>query len=168
MQSERIEANRRAYERLLKDDNYADVRFNPTNGALSAIHKDHFFDPTIGRFGVPRGDYERISTEILYKYGYSIILCSEKYGYKVKNPEGYLNGKLFDIKSVEGTGKNNVINNFKGASKKGVESIVLYYHDKSVFSEKQLREGYQFYLRNSQSKQIQFVYYIMNNKLHTL
>jgi len=33
-------------------DNYTVVRFNPINGALSAIHKDHFFDPTIGRFGI--------------------------------------------------------------------------------------------------------------------
>ena len=65
---------------------------------------------------------------------------------------GFLNGKLFDIKGVEGTGKNNIINKFKGASKKEVESIVLYYHDKTIFSEKQIREGYQFYLRNSQNK----------------
>ena len=31
--SDRIEANRKEYERLIKDDNYTDVRFNQKNGA---------------------------------------------------------------------------------------------------------------------------------------
>ena len=39
--SERIEANRKEYERLLKDDNYTDVRFNPENWSLAATHKEH-------------------------------------------------------------------------------------------------------------------------------
>ena len=166
--SEKIEANRREYERLLKDDDYTEVRFNPKNGALAAIHRDHRFDPTIGIFGIPRGDYERIAFSTLYDYGMCVILNSEISGYKIKTPEGFLNGKLFDIKGVEGTGKNNIINNFKGASKKGVESIVFYYHDKTVFSKKQLREGYQFYLRNSRNKNLQNIYYIVDGKLYAL
>ena len=43
--ADRIEANSKEYVRLLEDDNYTDVRFNPKNGALSAIHKEHRFDP---------------------------------------------------------------------------------------------------------------------------
>jgi len=70
----RIEANRKEYERLLKDDDYTDVRFNPRNGALSAIHREHNFDPTIGIFGIPRGNYERISLDVLYDYGNCVIL----------------------------------------------------------------------------------------------
>jgi len=38
-QEKKVEANRIEYERLLKDENYIEVRFNPKNGALSAIHK---------------------------------------------------------------------------------------------------------------------------------
>ena len=71
--ADKIEANKIEYERLLKDDNYANVRFNPRNGALSAIHKEHRFDPTIGIFGIPRGDYERISLNVLYDYGNCLL-----------------------------------------------------------------------------------------------
>ena len=76
--SEKIEVNRKEYELLLKDPNYMDVRFNPKNGGLSAIHKDHNFDPTIGLFKIARGDYERISLNVLYNYGNSVILGSAK------------------------------------------------------------------------------------------
>ena len=103
--SDRIEANRKEYYRLLIDGNYTDVRFNPKNGALLAIHKKHYFDPTIGIFEIPRGKYEKIASEVLFDYGMSVILNSEISGYQVKTPEGFLNGKLFDIKGIEGSGK---------------------------------------------------------------
>ena len=166
--SKRIEVNRKEYERLFKDANYMDVRFNPKNGGLSAIHKDHNFDPTIGLFKIARGDYERISLNVLYNYGNSVILGSEKLGRYVKASEGLLNGKHFDIKGVEGAGKNNIINNIKNANKKNVESVVLYYHEENLFSENQIRDGYQSYLRNSKSKRIKNVYYIVNGELHKL
>ena len=38
--SEKIETNRKEYERLMKDGKYPDVRFNPKNGALAAIHRE--------------------------------------------------------------------------------------------------------------------------------
>ena len=103
----KIETNRREYERLLNDDNYTDVRFNPKNGALAAIHKEHHFDPTIGKFGIPRGDYERISLDVLYEYGMSVVLDSEYTKDGVKTPEGFLDGKYFDIKGIEGIGGRN-------------------------------------------------------------
>ena len=164
----KIEANRKEYERLTKDDNYTDVRFNPRNGALSAIHKEHNFDPTIGIFGIPRGDYERISLDVLYDYGNSVILGSEKMGREIKTSEGHLNGILFEIKGIEGISKYNIIKDIKDASKKQAEVVVLYYHDITLFSEKQIRESYQSYLRNSKSKRIKFINYIVENKLYTL
>jgi len=166
--SDRIEANRKEYERLIKDDNYTDVRFNQKNGALAAIHKEHRFDHALGIFGIPRGDYERISLDVLYEYGNAIVLGAERSDYKIRVPEGLLNGKKFDIKGVEGIGKNNIINNFKDTNKKRAETIVLYYHDMIMFSEKQLQEDYQSYLRNSKSKRIQQVYYIIDRKLYAL
>jgi hypothetical protein len=164
----RIEANRAEYERLKKDGNYVDVRFNPKTGALSAIHKEHKFDPTIGIFGIERGKYERISLDVLYKYGRSIVLGSEKTPRGVKAAEGILDGKLFDIKGVEGTGSNNIINNIKDASKKGAKSLVLYYHDKKMFSRTQISESYNRYFRTSKSKRIKTVYYIVDGKLYLL
>ena len=142
--------------------------FDEFSGGYMVYHKDHFFDPTIGKFGIPRGDYERNASKVLVKYGKRVVLCSEKQEYREKTPDGLLNGILFDIKGIEGIGKNNIINNLKSANKKGVESIVFYFHDKKLFSEKQLIESYQFYLRNSKSKRIQQVYYIVDKKLYLL
>jgi hypothetical protein len=166
--ADRIEANRKEYYRLLNDCNYTNVRFNEKTGGLAAIHREHNFDPTVGIFGIPRGDYERISLDVLYEYGNSVILGSEKLGRKTKIAEGYLNEKLFEIKAIEGNSENNIIKDIKDASKKHAEIIVLYYHDKSLFSEKQIRKSYQSYLRNSTSKRIQHVYYIIDKKLYTL
>jgi hypothetical protein len=164
----RIEANRAEYERLKKDGNYMNVKFNEHTGGLLAIHKEHHFDPTVGKFGIPRGDYERISAETLYRYGRSAILGSEKMPDGVKPPEGLLDGRRFEIKGVESIGKNNIINDLKLASKKKVESIIFYYRDKNIFSEQLLIDGYNFYIRNSKSKRIQKVYYIIKDKLYAL
>ena len=163
----RIEANRQEYERFLKDSSYTDVRFNPRNGALSAIHKEHNFDPTIGKFGIPRGSYERICLDVLYEYGRFAVLGSER-NRSVKMPDGLLDGRKFDIKGVEGVGKQNIANNLKEANKKGAEVVVLYYHDKNLLDTLQIKASYQSYLRNSKSKRIQHLYYIVDGKLHVL
>ena len=105
---------------------------------------------------------------MLYDYGMSVILESEKLGREIKVAEGRLNGKTFEIKGIEGDSKNNIIKDMKDASKKRAEIIVLYYYDKNLFSEKQIRESYQSYLRNSKSKRINNVYYILDGKLHTI
>ena len=164
----KIETNRKEYQRFLNDDNYTDVRFNPKNGALSAIHKDHQFDPTIGKFGLPRGNYERITLDVLYDYGRSAILGSERTPRGIQVPDGLLDGYKFEIKGIEGTGKNNIINNLKDANRKGAEAVILYYHDKNLFSEEQIQESYQSYLRNSKSKRIGYLYYIVDRKLYAV
>ena len=152
----------------MKDDNYTDVRFNPENGALAATHKEHNFDNSIGIFGIERGDYERISMDVLYQNGNKVVLESEKTGYKKKVADGVLNEKKFDIKGIEGIGENNIINDIKDVNKKGVESMVFYYHDRNLFDVKRLKEGYNSYLRNSKSKRIKDVYYIVDRKLFKL
>ena len=162
----RIEVNRKEYERLLKDDNYTDVRFNPNNGALSAIHKKHHFDSTKGIFGIERGKYEQISLEVLYEYGRSIIFESEYDKEGVKTPDGLLDGKKFDIKGIEGTSKRNIEYKIYEASNQGAETVVLYFHTKGVFSMQRIIEGYDAYMRNSKSKKVTTLYYILDEKLH--
>ena len=164
----RIEANRKEYERLLKDDDYTDVRFNPRNGALSAIHREHNFDPTIGIFGIPRGNYERISLDVLYDYGNCVILGSEKLGRNIRAIEGFLNGKPFDMKGIEGTGKRNIIDKISDASNKGAETIVLYFHEERFFERQRIVNAYNGYLKLSKTNRIQTVYYIVDNKLFKL
>ena len=141
--------------------------FDENSGGYMTYHKKHHFDPTIGIFGIPRGDYEKITSKILMKYGMKVELSSEKPSDN-KKPDGLLNDKIFDIKAVEGTGKENVLKDIKDASKKGAETVVLYFHKKDWLDEKQIHENYQTYLRNSKSKRIQQVYYIVDGKLHIL
>jgi hypothetical protein len=166
--SDKIEANRIEYERLLKDDNYTDVRFNPRNGALLAIHKEHHFDATIGKYGIPRGDYERIAIEVLYDYGRSVILWSENKGIGIKMPEGLLDGKKFDIKGIEGVGKRNIIDKISDAGGQGAETIVLFYYDAGIFDLHKITKAYKGYLKLSKTNRVQTVYYIINNKLHKI
>ena len=163
-----IEANKKEYERLMQDDNYTEVRFNPKNGALSAIHKDHSFDPTIGKFKIPRGDYERISLDVLYDYGNSIILESEKKGYEVKTPDGLLNGMLFDIKGIEGSSRRAIKDAISKASGQGATIAVLYFHDKSIYNIDIVKNGYVKYLINSQSKRVQTVYCITGKYVYKM
>jgi len=168
--ADRIEANRKEYERLLKDDNYTNVRFNPRNGALTAIHKEHNFDKTVGIFGIERGEYERISLDVLYDYGHRVVFESEKPDNTQKHRrfEGFLDEKRFEIKSIEGTGKRNVEYKIYEASGQDAEIVVLYYHDTSVFSKQRIDEGYKAYMRNSKSKRVNALYYIVDNKLYKI
>ncbi|GHT69195.1 hypothetical protein FACS189452_09770 [Bacteroidia bacterium] len=164
----RIIANKREYERLRADANYTNVKFNDKTGGLLAIHKDHCFDPTIGRFEIPRGDYERIASEVLFNYGHSIILNSEKLARGLSAPEGKLDGKFFDIKGVEGIGKRNLIDKISNASKQGAETVVFYYPDISIFDRQNIRNAYNGYLKLSKNEKIQIVYYIVDKKLYKL
>ena len=163
--ADKIKTNRKEYYRLLKDENYTDVRFNPKNGALLAIHREHHFDSTIGKFGIPRGDYEKTAIHVLYDYGKRVVLWSEK-GIGIKRPEGLLDGKKFEIKSIEGTGKRNIEYKIYEASAQEVETVVLYYHEESLFSKQQVVDGYNAYKRNSKSKRINTLYYIVDKKLY--
>jgi hypothetical protein len=164
----RIEANKAEYERLRKNQNYIDVRFNEKTGGLLAVHREHSFDPTIGKFGIPRGDYERIASEVLEKYGRSVVLESEKEQYKIRISEGKLDGHNFDIKGIEGVGKRNIIDKISEAGRQGAETVVLYYHDTGMFDYDRLVRGYKGYLNISKTKKVRTVYYIIDKKLHKL
>jgi hypothetical protein len=161
-----MEENRKEFERLKNDPDYTEVKFDDKTGGLQATHKDHNFDPAIGIFGIPRGEYEKLVVEILYDYGYKAILESEKAGYKIKTPEGFLNDKIFDIKAIESDGKYTVRNKFLSANKQKVETVVLYYHETSVFSIQKLKEGYGQYINMAKADNIKTIYYIIENKLY--
>jgi hypothetical protein len=164
---QRFAARRLEYERLKADPTYTNVKFDEETGGLLAIHKDHNFDPTIGRFGIPRGDYERIAAEVLYNEGKNVILKSEKLARGLSAPEGTLDGLVFDIKGIEGEGKK-IVRKIAVASKQGAEVVVLYYHRNSNFSVQEITDAYDAYLRNSKSKKIQELYYIVDKKLYRL
>ena len=168
--TDKVEYIKKEYD-AYSDSEWIKAGFDEHSGGYWVYHKEHRFDPTKGIFGIPRGDYERISSEILMNYSMRVVLGSEKQrGNKnwEKIPDGLLNDKLFDIKGVEGMGKENILKDIKDASKKGCETVVLYYHETRLFDEKQIRDNYQTYMRNSKSKRVQQVYYIVDRKLYTL
>jgi hypothetical protein len=161
---ERIASSKREYERLKADPSYTNVRFDSKTGGLMATHKDHNFDPTVGRFGIPRGDYERIAMKVLYEYGMSVIFQSEQMPDSVKTPEGLLEGKRFDIKGIESKGKK-IVRKISEASKQGAEVVVLYYHKSNNFSLQEIKNAYSAYTRNSKSKKVKEIYYIVEGRL---
>lgn len=134
------------YERLKLSEEYKDVIFDKDSGGLSAVHIEHNFDPTIGKFGIPRGDYEKLSTEALRKAGHKVILASEHGETGVKTPDGFLDDIKMDIKGVEGTGKWTIKNKFLSAGKQEVETVILYFHDKDMYSLERVKEGWFYYL----------------------
>ena len=135
---QRIIANRKEYERLKKDPDYFDVAFDPKTGGLKATHKEHNFDPTIGRFGIPRGNYEKITRDALFKKGYNVTLRKETNEIGIKQPDGYVNGKLMDIKGIEG----NLLYSLKRANKQNVETAILYFHEQNMFNLDDVKQKY--------------------------
>jgi hypothetical protein len=147
-------------------DDWVKAGFDDFSGGYKVYHKDHFFDPTIGKFNIPRGDYEKNASEVLAKYGMSVVLRSEKQEYGVKTPDGLLNGILFDIKGIEGNSHRIIKDVISKSSKQGVEITVLYFHDKSMFDMDFIRESYEKYLTNSKSKKVRTVYCVVGKYLY--
>jgi hypothetical protein len=163
----RVEESKQEYERLLADENYFDVRFGQSNGAIHAIHKNHNFDKVIGNYGIPRGDYERNAANVLFTYGLKVILASELAAEGILTPDGWLENLLFDIKGVEGIGKSAIKNKLLAANGANCEAIVFYFHTDKYFSNERMASGYSDYLGTKQGKQdnIKRIYYIIGNKL---
>jgi len=149
-------------------DEWIKAGFDEFSGCYRVYHKNHQFDPTIGKFGIPRGDYEKNASEVLVKYGMNVVLCSEKQEFGVKTPDGLLNGVLFDIKGVEGDSHRIIKEAISKSSKQGVRITVLYFHDKDMFDIDFVREGYEKYLSNSKSKQVKKIYCVVEKYLYRL
>jgi hypothetical protein len=167
MQQNKMPANKAVYKALNEDKDYTEVRFNEKTGGLSAIHKEHKFDRTIGVFGIPRGNYEKIVQDILFHYGRKIIFGSEMSGRGIKMADGWLDDEICDIKGIESMGKYTIRNQFLKANDQGVHSVILYYHKRSVFSEYLLQSGYESYLNTiKKNNQIQKVYYVVETTFY--
>jgi len=166
-QKEMFIKNQKAKFDAYDDEEWVKEYFDEETGGFFVYHKEHQFDKKIGAFKIERGDYEINSAKILARYGKSVELSSEASTGK-KIPDGLLNGRKFDIKGVEGDGKDNIYYDIRDTSKKGAEAIVLYYHKNKFYDEDKIRESYNRYIGNSQSKRLKTVYYIVDDKLHKM
>lgn len=133
---QRYEENKALFDIYKNDENYIDVDFDEISGGLKATHVNHNFDEYIGRFGIKRGEYEKITRDALFKSGYRIILRPEVGD--GKQPDGYINDILMDIKGVEG----NSLYSMKRANKQGVDCCILYFHDKSKYDRNVVEENF--------------------------
>lgn len=148
----KMEQRRELYQQYKDDPNYKDVIFDEKSGGLSAVHILHKFDSDMGLFGIKKGQYEKDCVGVFRKKGHVVILNSEKMGYKVKTPDGYLDGVLMDIKSIESTGKWAVKDKLHDATKQGVECVILYFPKKYLYSIERLNDGWDNFIRDKASQ----------------
>jgi hypothetical protein len=165
--AELLKAAKTKYNSYNTDD-WVQAEFDEFSGGYRVYHKLHQFDPTIGKFGIPRGDYEKNASKVLSKYGMSVALDSEISKRGIKTADGLLNGVLFDVKGVEGKSSRIVKDKISEASKQGAETVVLYYHDKNMFDINFVRDGYEKYLVNSKSKRVKKVYCVVGKYLYRI
>ena len=129
---------RDTYRRLKADPDYTDVHFDKRTSGVKAIHRGHNFDEAVGKYGIPRGEYEKITADALYRKGYVVELIKEDDTKRIPQPDGYINGSLMDIKGVEG----NPLYALMRANKQRVETAVLYFHEANAFSQEQVTAKY--------------------------
>ena len=157
--TDKIEANRKEYERLKQDDNYIDVRFNPKNGGLMATHISHEKNnPKLEKYfeGLTSVDLEKKCQKILFKNGYSCILEKENVrgadGKFITSLDTTTNGKAMDIKSAT----KNAVNYRNMLDEKNIQldkynsradvvksnSVILYFHDPSFYERQKVDRGF--------------------------
>lgn len=150
---ERIEQNRKLYDRLSKDSRYVNVEFNPVNGALKATHRGHNEEKNEGT------RLERKLMDALYSCGHSVILCDEqkkgKDGNRLTALDMILDGVRMDIKSITKNknyygsairGKNDQLYKFNRRSDihEKADTICLYFDDPTMFAPEKITKGYEF------------------------
>ncbi len=137
---QQLEENKKIYEELKKDKDYINVCLDKTSGGVKASHLLHNFNHDTAR-------EELKVQDILHKEGNSVILDkelpakNEKIIDGIKIPDGTFNGYMMDISTIKGAGKNAIKRALHHTEKKGAEVAILYFKEKSFFSEELLNTG---------------------------
>lgn len=114
---QRIEENKKLYDRLSKDKRYKDVEFDETTGGVKATHIGHNLDKVGGK-------YELDVQYSGYKTGHVVILENEKG--EGRHTEGLWDGALFEVAGCETGSANNILRGLKHcASKRETEFAVI-------------------------------------------
>lgn len=141
------EENYQEFLRLCNNPDYYDVTFDERSGGMSAIHKDHQFDKTLGPLGYKRGRYERIVLVALRNHGHRIILDKEDSSlYHMKAYDGFLDGKTAEIKTIEGKGKWAIRTKIEVARKQNASCIIFFFPIPDTFSAERIQSGWNDYL----------------------
>lgn len=160
---ERIKANRQRYRHLEKDGNYEDVKFNKTNGGLTATHKGHISHdgPKAERFfseKITSTELEKECQEHLFRTGHVAILLDEskkRHGNYLPALDIELDGVRMDIRSVTGKGwysnifvkKNDQLRRYNARLdiEEKADSLCLYFHDPSLFDEQKMIKSINYF-----------------------
>ena len=150
---ERIERNKKIYDRLSKDKRYKDVEFNPENGALKATHIGH------NTGNDPGFVFEKKLVDALFKCGHSIILCDEQKkgrdNNKLASLDMILDGVRMDIKSILENKdyygwplfkKNDQLQRFnhRTDTHEKADTLCVYFDDPTMFAPEKITKGYEF------------------------
>ncbi len=165
--SEEFAKRWKKFEELQKDINYYDIEFGK-NAGLKATHKDHNFHPVTGK-------HEKAARDLLFNEGNEIIMLSERADIGVKTPDGLLNDKISDIKTVLGSngtiGKNNIIDKINEGNTQNCDIVILQFPKESVnlFDKVDLKSDFQSSKRilKSRNKEIvvKEVWVILDDKI---
>lgn len=117
----RTPRNEREFQELLNDGFHdAERSYFSESGGFVVTHVDH------NRVSNPEIDLEPLAARILADYGYRVYLDSERsYIENQRTPDGRLNRRTMDIKTINTSGSNTVRSKVDKASGQGVEVVVL-------------------------------------------
>lgn len=143
------EENFQEFIRLRNDPDYYDMTFDEKSGGVSAIHKEHRFDKSVGPFRYPRGDYERFVLKVLRDRGHSVILLSEQQDFfKRKHCDALFDGVYAEIKAVETNGRWVIRRKLSQAEKQGACIALLFFPQRTLFDEERVIAGYLRYIED--------------------
>ena len=180
-----IECARSRYNDYLTDDNYNDVQFNESTGAIMATHVGHNVDNNkkTELFGMSMAQLEKECQQCIFDMGHTAILRDES----KHDPNGAkgdmlpaldleLDGIVMDIRSITTNGyygnaltaKNKQLGNVKRKTGESSDSVCLYFHDSTLFNEAKLLNDMQWYKRRivelGSKQRIKHVYVVVNGE----
>lgn len=151
-----IDKNKQLYNNLKDDPDYYDVEYDTKSGGVKAVHKGHIIHSSKNEktyFGnLTSTDLELKCQDILFKNGRSCILLDETkfdaHGKQLPQLDSETDGEVMDIKAITEKGKKTIRNainskkkqlrNFNSKTGADCHSVILYFHDESMFDESQV------------------------------
>ena len=160
-QKQLLEERRNEYHRLLNDPDYKNVRFNEKTGGVYAEHRLHSTQDNNKElfFGNMTGiDLEKEFADIAFHKGHSIIMRQEAtikdiIGKQItynRELDTLIDGRLADIASVtigkdsyeyKLLKKNGQLMEFNAQHGENADTVILYFHDQSMYSEKRIHDS---------------------------
>ncbi|MDE6079244.1 MAG: hypothetical protein K2G35_04200, partial [Duncaniella sp.] len=160
---ERIRANRKEYERLLADPNYAAVEFNSDSGGLKATHAGHIIhsskkEPTFfGDEKLTSTDLELECQHEIFLSGGKCILLEEgktlEKGLILPALDADINGNIMDIRSITKSkdhygaaimAKVKQLKRYNTAFNTNISDLCLYFHEPTMYSDGCIERGFKW------------------------